>query len=188
MRHHWTYTTENIKKHGITSNMLLYVCKKVNISLLGYDDYNKMFVRFTPDRTKHKYKSIVFQMALQHFYIITNTDIINSLTASISNTCFKDLAIEYGKKSSFYYFITDINEWLENPKSFIFDIYKKENLIIKTKEEDLKKSRDFLGEEETEKPITSKGQNKIIITNTDLMFVVQKLIINKIIPKLNMRS
>jgi hypothetical protein len=115
--------------------MLLYICKKINISLLGYDDNNKMFVRFTPDRTKHKYKSIAFQMALQHFYIITNTDIINSLTASISNTCFKDLAIEYEKKSSFYYFITDINEWLENPKSFIFDIYKKENSIIKTKED-----------------------------------------------------
>ena len=103
-------------------------------------------------------------MALQHFYIITNTDIINSLTASISNTCFKDLAIEY-EKISFHYFITDINEWLENPKSFIFDIYEEKNSI-------------------NDKPIVLHGQNKIIITNTDLMLVVQKLIINKTIPKI----
>jgi hypothetical protein len=74
--------------------MLLNVCKKLNISLLGYDENNKSFVRFTPDRTKRQYKAIVYQMALGHFYIITDTNIINSLTASLSDTFFKDLTIE----------------------------------------------------------------------------------------------
>ena len=121
------YDRKYKKKHGITSNILLNVCKKLNISLLGYDENNKSFVRFTPDRTKHKgYKAIVYQMALGHFYIITDTNIINSLTASLSDTFFKNLSIENTeeeKQKVFYYIVDDITKWLENPENDFFNIY-----------------------------------------------------------------
>jgi len=120
------YERKYKKKHGITSNMLLNVCKKLNISLLGYDENNKSFVRFTPDRTKRQYKAIVYQMALGHFYIITDTNIINSLTASLSDTFFKDLTIENTeeeKQKDFYYFVDDITKWIENPENDFINIY-----------------------------------------------------------------
>ena len=61
--------------------MLKYVAEKLNFSLLGFDSNTIEFVRNTPNRNQRKdLKAIVFYMALEHFYIITDTSIINSLT------------------------------------------------------------------------------------------------------------
>ena len=59
-------------------------------------------------------------MALGHLYIITDTNIINSLTASLSNAFFKDLNIENTeeeKQNYIYYFVDDITKWLKNPEN-----------------------------------------------------------------------
>ena len=69
------------KKHGITARMLKFVAEKLNLSLLGFDSNNIEFVRNTPDRSRGKrHKAIIFLMTMQHFYIITDTETINSLT------------------------------------------------------------------------------------------------------------
>jgi hypothetical protein len=157
--------------------MLLNVCKKLNISLLGYDENNKSFVRFTPDRTKRQYKAIVYQMALGHFYIITDTNIINSLTASLSDTFFKDLTIENTeeeKQKDFYYFVDDITKWIENPENDFINIYDIKALNAK---DDKHEDNDEDDDDEPKKTkVRRRPINNIIITNNDLSIIGQMLI------------
>jgi len=77
------YKRDYKKKHGITSQMLLEFCKSKNISLLGFNSNDKMFVKFANDdkRTK-KYKSIVYYMAMGHFYILTDEKVVRHLSQS----------------------------------------------------------------------------------------------------------
>ena len=61
--------------------MLKFVAEKLNFSLLGFDSNNVEFVRNTPNRNQRKdLKAIIFLMTMQHFYIITDKETINSLT------------------------------------------------------------------------------------------------------------
>ena len=77
------------KKNGITARMIQYLCQVKNISCLGFDENNKEFVKHTLDRSKGKgnYKAIIFYMFMGHFYGISDTETILSITrASQSNS------------------------------------------------------------------------------------------------------
>jgi hypothetical protein len=46
------YNVEYSKSRGITSRMILYVCKKKNISWLGFDHSNNVFLKHTCDNSR----------------------------------------------------------------------------------------------------------------------------------------
>lgn len=66
---------------GVSSRLLLYLCQKMNISLLGLDQNDNKFVKYTKtnDGTR-AYKSIIFYMVLGHFYLINDKDAVNSIS------------------------------------------------------------------------------------------------------------
>jgi hypothetical protein len=55
------------------------VCKTMNITLLGYDENDNLFVKQTRSSTGRHSRAIVLYMAFQHFYIITDKQTIKSL-------------------------------------------------------------------------------------------------------------
>jgi hypothetical protein len=80
------YAKKYKKKDGITSAMLLHLCKSKNISLLGFDDNDKLFVKFANDDKKtKKYKSIIYYMAMTHLYIITDESVVRHISQTHKN-------------------------------------------------------------------------------------------------------
>ena len=77
------YTTSYIKEAGTTSRVLLEFCKQKNISLLGYNQNENLFVKHTQDKNgSKKYRAIVFYMFMNHFYIINDEATVRHLTQS----------------------------------------------------------------------------------------------------------
>ena len=69
------------KKNGITANMILYLCKQKNISCIGLDQSENVFVKNVSDQNKSKtYRSIVFYMFLTHFYLINDQTTVSHIT------------------------------------------------------------------------------------------------------------
>ena len=69
------------KKHGITANMILYLCEKKNISCIGLDQSENVFVKNVSDQNKSKtYRSILFYMFLSHFYLINDESTVAHIT------------------------------------------------------------------------------------------------------------
>jgi len=101
------YNRKYKKKHGITSEMLLKFCKSKNISILGFNDADKVFVKCAYDaKRKQKYKSIIYYMAMGHFYIITDEKIVRHLSQSHKNgICFA---------------VTDTNKEIKEEESQLF--------------------------------------------------------------------
>jgi hypothetical protein len=61
--------------------MILNFCESKNISLLGFNDDDKMFVKFANDDKKSiTYKSIIYYMAMGHFYIITDEKVVRHIS------------------------------------------------------------------------------------------------------------
>jgi len=91
------YGNKNWKvEEGVTGRMIKYFCQDKNISCLGLDQKNKVFVKHTRDeKIGHKYNSIIFYYAVGHFYIINDKDAVrhisqtfkenNAITTSILN-------------------------------------------------------------------------------------------------------
>ena len=80
------YNRNYKKRNGITGRMILYFCKIKNISLLGLDQKSNVFVKYVRDETKAKnYKSIIFYIAMNHFYLIDDPKIIKSLSSKFAN-------------------------------------------------------------------------------------------------------
>ena len=71
------------KKDGITAKMVLYLCKNKNISLLGYDQNENNFIKFTANKNgSKKYRAVVFYMYMSHFYIITDEATVRHISQS----------------------------------------------------------------------------------------------------------
>lgn len=79
-----TLYTRNWKiEDGITARMILYFCKEKNIPCLGFDQKNKLFVKYVRDENKiKKYNSLIFIQAVGHFYIINDTDTVRHISQS----------------------------------------------------------------------------------------------------------
>ena len=77
------YTTTYSKESGTTSRVLLEFCRQKNISLLGYNQNENLFVKHTQDKNgSKKYRAIVFYMFMNHFYIINDEATVRHLTQS----------------------------------------------------------------------------------------------------------
>ncbi len=75
--------------NGITSRMILYLCKQKNISCLGFDQSDKLFMKHTQDdRSSKNYKAIVFYMFFNHFYLINDEETVRHLSQ-----CFKESSV-----------------------------------------------------------------------------------------------
>jgi hypothetical protein len=71
---------------GITPRMILHFCKSKNISCLGFDQRDNMFMKYCRDEKRtRKYNAIIFYACVGHFYIITDKKAV----AHISN-CFAE--------------------------------------------------------------------------------------------------
>jgi hypothetical protein len=69
-------------EEGVSSRMILHMCKARNITCIGYDQNENTFVKHIADSTKkRKFKPIYFYLFMGHFYIITDPDIIKSMSA-----------------------------------------------------------------------------------------------------------
>lgn len=103
------YKRKYKKKHGITSRMILYLCRERNISCYGYDQTENVFVKHSKDRKlKGKnYKAIAFYMLLNHFYLITG-DALKSISEieKNNNTYKTDISIEDEKETENITFIS----------------------------------------------------------------------------------
>ena len=128
------------KEEGITSRMILQICDEKNISCLGFDQQNNNFVKHTADQTKkRKFRPIIFYCFMSHFYIITNKDIVLSISAAFrqnNNVFHSTLEIVEEKKENkevkFYSNIT-IAECLElEPHSVV--IYNKSSVLDELQE------------------------------------------------------
>ena len=73
---------------GITSRMILYLCKQKNISSLGFDQSDKLFVKHTQDDSKSKtYRAIIFYMFFNHFYLINDEETVRHLSQCFKESC-----------------------------------------------------------------------------------------------------
>lgn len=90
------------KKKGITSRMILHMCQQRNISCLGFDQREKNFVKFTADQNrKRKFRPIVFYMFMSHFYLITDSKTILSISSAFrqNNNVFHS-SLEIGENTN----------------------------------------------------------------------------------------
>jgi hypothetical protein len=78
------------KKDGITANMILYLCKQKNISCIGFDQNNSVFIKNVRDEKKSKtYRTIIFYMFLNHFYLINDEKTVAHISQKFKqNTTF----------------------------------------------------------------------------------------------------
>ena len=122
------------KKKGVTSRMILHMCKLRNISCLGFDQREKNFVKFTADHSKkRKFKPIVFYMFMSHFYLITDPSTILSIAATFrqNNNVFHS-SLEVGendnkKENVTFYSNLPVSQCLELEENSIV-IYDKNDL------------------------------------------------------------
>jgi len=134
------YETPYNKKNGITSRMILYICRQRNISCLGFDQRDTNFVKFTADHNKkRKFRPIVFYMFMSHFYLITDQKTILSLSASFrqNNNVFHS-SLEVGENSNSieelnFYSNLPLAECLELPKNSVV-IFDKTDLTEELRE------------------------------------------------------
>ena len=68
------YNSDDIS-NGITARMLEDVCKELKASCMGFDQTSKNFVKYIATKS-HNYKAVYFYIALNHFYLITDSDAI----------------------------------------------------------------------------------------------------------------
>jgi hypothetical protein len=114
------YKKKYNKKDGISSSMIREVCKELNTSCLGFDQSDKEFIRYRQNRDgSKKYKAVVFYMAMEHFYIMTDEKVIRSLT-HLEKGFSSDLKVETKEKQEqeFYYNLS-LEETLELPHNSI---------------------------------------------------------------------
>ena len=124
------YDTPYDKKKGITSRMILHMCQQRNISCLGFNQREKNFVKFTADHNrKRKFRPIVFYMFMSHFYLITDSKTILSISSAFrqNNNVFHS-SLEVGENDNSiedinFYSNLPIAECLELPENavVIFD-------------------------------------------------------------------
>ena len=55
---------------GITSRMILYLCKQKNISCLGFDQSDKLFLKYSSDRSSKTYRAILFYVLMLMFHML----------------------------------------------------------------------------------------------------------------------
>jgi 5-methylcytosine-specific restriction endonuclease McrA len=80
------YKKEWKKEDGVSSRMLLYFCKELNIPLLGLDQKSKSFVKFVRDEHGNKkYRSILFYMCVGHFYLINDEKAVRHISQSFKD-------------------------------------------------------------------------------------------------------
>ena len=115
---------------GITSRMILYLCKQKNISCLGFDQSDKLFVKYTQDDSKSKtYRAIVFYMFFNHFYLINDEETVRHLSQCFKESCvikmdMMEQNVTKPKEITFYKDLS-IEEALELPEGsvVIFEKY-----------------------------------------------------------------
>jgi DNA replication protein DnaC len=137
---HELYDRPYHKNYGITSRMILYLCKQRNISCLGFDQRNKNFVKHTADHSKkRKFKPIIFYMFVTHFYIITDHDLIMSLSATFRNnnnifhSTLDNTSANEDTEEVTYYSDLPVSEVIELPKNSVV-IYDKTDLMGELRE------------------------------------------------------
>jgi 5-methylcytosine-specific restriction endonuclease McrA len=128
------YEKPFIRKNGITSRMILYLCKEKNISCLGFDQRDRVFVKHAADKAKgRKYPVIIFYMCMSHFYLITDKEAILSLSATFrqGNNKFHsslDIDNEIKQVEKTYYSNLSVKECLKLPENSVV-IYDKHDLM-----------------------------------------------------------
>jgi hypothetical protein len=71
---------------GVTTRMLIYLCKKMNIPCLGLDQNTQKFAKYVRDENKaKKYKSVIFYMAMGHFYLINDEKAVRHISQSFKD-------------------------------------------------------------------------------------------------------
>jgi len=77
------YQKEWNRKDGVSSRMLLYFCKAKNITLLGFNQFEQNFIKYNKsEKGSNKYPAIIYYQVIGHFYIITDVNIIRSITST----------------------------------------------------------------------------------------------------------
>lgn len=137
---HQLYNRPYEKNYGITSRMILQLCKERNISCLGFDQRNKNFLKHTADHSKkRKFRPIIFYMFLSHFYLITDHELIMSLSATFRNnnnifhSTLDNSSFNEDKEEVTYYSNLPVNTVIELPKNSVV-IYDKPDLMEELRE------------------------------------------------------
>ena len=125
-------------ERGITANMILHFCKDKQISCLGFDQNNKLFIKHTSDRGSKNYRAIIFYMFLNHFYLITDESVIRHISHSFkeSSVIRTHLQCENHHKTDKviqFYSNLSVKEALSLPENSVV-IYEKYNLNDEFKE------------------------------------------------------
>jgi hypothetical protein len=122
------------QNQGITARMILYVCREKNISCIGFDQTNNIFIKHTRDETKAKtYRAIIFYMFCSHFYLVSDEPTVRSISACFreNNTFHTDMKIDEGNKNEDkaleFYANLPVEECLNLPKNS-YVIFEKSNL------------------------------------------------------------
>ncbi len=108
---------------GITSRMILYLCKQKNISCLGFDQSDKLFVKHTQDdRSSKNYRAIIFYMFFNHFYLINDEETVRHLSQCFKESCVIKMDMEQNitkPKEIIFYKDLSVEEALKLPEGSV---------------------------------------------------------------------
>ena len=114
------YSTPYKVANGTTSRLLLEFCKTKNISLLGYNQTENIFVKHSVEKGhgSKKYRAIVFYMIMNHFYIINDEETVRHITQCAKDgVCVSGFAshkeVEVTSKVYKYHWNLTLNEIIE---------------------------------------------------------------------------
>ncbi len=116
--------------------MIKYFCQDKNISCLGLDQKNKVFVKHTRDeKIGHKYNSIIFYYAVGHFYIINDKDAVRHISQTFkeNNAITTSILNESQNKTEYKYI--EFDDLFKYNYEFNDDIYNDDDLTINEIEE-----------------------------------------------------
>ncbi len=91
---------------GITPRMILHFCQEKNISCLGFDQRDNLFVKYCRDEKRtRKYPSLIYYACVGHFYIITDPKIVAYISKSFADRTFvkSSILVEEKKESDKIY-------------------------------------------------------------------------------------
>ena len=188
------YGNKNWKvEEGVTGRMIKYFCQSKNISCLGLDQKNKVFVKHTRDeKIGHKYNSIIFYYAVGHFYIINDKDAVRHISQTFkeNNAITTSLLNESQNKTEYKYI--EFDDLFKYNYEFNDDIYDDDDLTIKEieeleRQETQELKRDYENEFKTLKEL--EKNNVIIYHQGNLNIELKKYIeIFGVCPKVKYES